>query len=85
MCESEEETVEIDAKQSEVKSAEGEASPLKHQEMPKLKVKVFSVEVSEGEFWSADLDEWTVDSDFEEGDTKEDEDFRREMKQIRLA
>ena len=56
----------------------------KHHEMPKIKVQVFSVDVQDGDLWSAETDDWIVDSDFEEGDTKEEADFRREMKQIRL-
>ena len=56
----------------------------KHHEMPKIKVQVFSVDVQDGDLWSAETDDWIVDSDFEEGDTKEEADFRREMKHIRL-
>ena len=78
------ETGETDTEKNVEKSVGGEAA-FKHQEMPKLKVQVFSVEVSEGELWSADPDEWLIDSDFEDGDSKDDADFRSEMKQIRLV
>ena len=77
-------TGETDTEKNVEKSVGGEAA-FKHQEMPKLKVQVFSVEVSEGELWSADPDEWLIDSDFEDGDSKDDADFRSEMKQIRLV
>lgn len=60
------------------------ATVSKHHEMPKIKVQVFSVDVQDGDLWSAITDDWIVDSDFEEGDTKEEADFRREMKHIRL-
>ena len=77
-------TGETDTEKNVEKSVGGEAA-FKHQEMPKLKVQVFSVEVSEGELWSADPDEWLIDSDFEDGDSKDDAAFRSEMKQIRLV
>lgn len=50
--------------------------------MPPLSVQVFDVSVPGGEIWSSDVHD--IDSDYEENDSKEYDDNRRKMKQIRI-
>ena len=49
----------------------------------KLPVKVFDVPVQGGVFWSCDSND--IDSDFDENDSKEDDESRRKMKQLRIT
>ena len=69
--------------QEDSKSEEG-IIPKQSHDVPRIKVQTFTVNVCEGELWFVDPDDVLVDSDFEEGDDKEDSDFRMEMKKLRL-
>ena len=50
---------------------------------PKLLVEVFLVEVKDGTFWSAEEEEFAIDSSFEHGDSKDDSESIRDMKKAR--
>ena len=50
---------------------------------PKLLVEVFLVEVKDGTFWSAEEEEFVIDSSFEEGDSKDYSESIRDMKKAR--
>ena len=64
------------------KAAEGYSTARK---LHKLKVEVFLVETTNGEFWSSSEAEWDVDSDFDEDtDDKEYTEGRMEMKKLRF-
>ena len=72
-------------KQVAMETNEGGGEIPRKENLPLLKVEVFVVDVGDDEFWSADGDEWEVDSDFEDGDTKGFTESRLEMKKIRLV
>ena len=52
--------------------------------LPKLKVEVFLVTTSEGEFWSSSEAAWDEDSDYDDGDDREFTEGRIEMKKLRF-